>query len=103
MLTDSALLQNKLSRVLPHIIDTLLLGSAIGLAINIQQYPLQHAWLSAKLFALILYILFGTFALKRGKTKTIRACFFVLSLLVFAYIVWVARTHQVIPMLTGQS
>lgn len=100
MLTDSALLQHKLSRILPHVIDTLLLASAIGLTISIQQFPFQDSWLTAKLAALIVYIFLGTLALKRGKTKAIRAFFLVLSLLVFAYIVWVARTHHPLPWLT---
>ena len=97
MFIDSPLLQKKAVRVLPHIIDTLLLASAIALTITIQQYPVQDAWLSAKVAALIAYIIFGTFALKRGKTQAIRATCFVISLLIFAYIVAVARTHQAIP------
>lgn len=101
MLCDSPLLHSKLVRVLPHIIDTLLLGSAIALTITIQQYPIQEAWLTAKLTALVAYILLGTVALKRGRTKQIRASFFAMSLMVFGYIFWVARTHQAMPWLSG--
>ena len=97
MFIDSPLLQKKAVRVLPHIIDSLLLASAIALTITIQQYPVHDAWLSAKVAALIAYIIFGTFALKRGRTQTIRATCFVISLLIFAYIIAVARTHQAIP------
>ena len=97
MLANSHLLQHKLVRILPHIIDTLLLGSAIALTVTIQQYPMQDTWLTAKLAALIVYILFGTIALKRGKTKQIRAFFLAMSLAVIGYIFWVARTHQAIP------
>lgn len=101
MFADSQLLQHKLVRVLPHIIDSLLLGSAIGLTVTIQQYPMQDTWLTAKLAALIVYILFGTVALKRGKTKQIRTLFFALSLAVFGYIAWVARTHQAMPWISS--
>lgn len=101
MFIESPLLQKKTARILPHIIDTLLLTSAIALTFTIDQYPVQDAWLSAKVIALIAYIIFGTFALKRGKTQTIRATCFVISLIIFAYIVAVARTHQAIPWAIG--
>lgn len=101
MFANSRCLQHKLVRVLPHFIDTLLLGSAIALTVTIQQYPFQNAWLTAKLLALVVYILLGTIALKRGKTKRVRALFFGLSLAVFGYIFWVARTHQALPWISG--
>lgn len=97
MLVDSQLLQHKLVRILPHMVDTVLLVSAVALTITIQQYPFQDAWLTAKLFALLVYIAFGTMALKRGRTKRTRAVYFVLSIATFVYIFSVARSHQAIP------
>ena len=97
MLVDSQLLQHKLVRILPHMVDTVLLASAVALTITIQQYPFQDAWLTAKLFALLVYIAFGTMALKRGRTKRTRAVYFVLSIATFVYIFSVARSHQAIP------
>jgi uncharacterized membrane protein SirB2 len=87
MLADSARLQQRFFRIAPHIIDTALLISAISLAM---MYPGSKAWLGAKVVGLLLYIVLGTIALKRGKTKTIRACALVASVLTFAYIIGVA-------------
>ena len=90
MLTDNAILQHKVTRIAPHIIDTLLLASAIGLMFVIGQYPFVNGWLTAKLLALVAYIVLGTFAIKRGKTKAQRTIALVAALLVFVYIVYVA-------------
>jgi uncharacterized membrane protein SirB2 len=87
MLADSARLQQRFFRIAPHIIDTVLLISAISLAM---MYPGPKAWLGAKVVGLLVYIVLGTIALKRGKTKTIRACALVASVLTFAYIIGVA-------------
>ncbi|BBB69963.1 siroheme synthase [Undibacterium sp. YM2] len=94
---DSAMLDKRWVKVLPHVIDTLLLASALTLAVLSGQYPFQQNWLTAKLFALILYIVLGTVALKRGKTPAIRTAAFIAAILVFAYIISVALSKQVIP------
>ena len=39
MMRDSPMLGRRLVRILPHIIDTLLLVTAIALAVMIAQYP----------------------------------------------------------------
>jgi len=94
MLTNSARLQRRWVRIFPHLVDTALLGSAIALATISGQYPLAQGWLTAKVIGLIAYIVCGTIALKRGKTRFIRAVFFVVALLVFAYIVLVALNRS---------
>ena len=99
MIAASPLLQARWVRIVPHVIDTLLLASGIGLAVLIQQYPLVHGWLTAKLLALILYIVLGTLALKRGKTKARRIAAWVAALLVFGYMAAVARAHDPFPFL----
>jgi uncharacterized membrane protein SirB2 len=76
MLGGSALLDRKWVRVAPHIVDSLLLASAIGLAVWGQLYPGQQPWLTAKIVGLVVYILLGTVALKRGKTMGVRAAAF---------------------------
>lgn len=97
MMTDSARLQARWVRIVPHINDTLLLASGIGLAVLMQQYPLVHGWLTAKLFALIAYIVLGTVALKRGKTKAQRIGAWIAALVVFGYMVAVALAHDPFP------
>lgn len=94
MLAGSPMLQARWVKVAPHAIDTVLLGSAIALAVMIGQYPFVNAWLTAKLVGLVAYILCGTMALKRAKTKKARIAFFILALLSFAYIVGVALTKS---------
>jgi len=84
-------------RVLPHVVDTVLLASAIALAVTIGQYPLVNGWLTAKAFGLIAYIVLGTIALKRGRTLGIRITALCGALLVFSYVVTVAITKSVVP------
>ena len=97
MLRESPLLGHKLTRVLPHIVDTVLLGSAILLALNIHQYPGVHGWLTAKVLALLAYIVLGSIALKRGRSRRIRVAAWLASMLVFLYIVLVALTRSPVP------
>ncbi len=99
MLVESPLRQHRLTRILPHLIDTTLLGSALTMAWLSGQYPFVSDWLTAKFFGLLAYIVLGSFALKRGRTRAIRARCFVLALLAYAYIVGVALTRS--PVLAG--
>ena len=101
MLADSPQLQRRWVRVVPHLIDTVLLASAIGLTLILQQYPFVNGWLTAKVLALIAYIILGSIALKRGPTRTIRALAWVAALATFGYIVSVALTHDPRGFLTG--
>ncbi|MGB8147155.1 MAG: SirB2 family protein [Azonexus sp.] len=94
MLNDSSLLRARLTRVVPHVVDTLLLGSALLMAWQSSQYPFAQGWLTAKFFGLLAYILCGTMALKRARTKGRRVMFLVLALLAYAYIVGVALTRN---------
>ncbi|MDE2441320.1 MAG: SirB2 family protein [Betaproteobacteria bacterium] len=94
MLHESPLRQHRLTRVLPHVVDTLLLGSALTMAWLSGQYPFVNGWLTAKLCGLLAYILLGVMALKRGRTKAIRTRYFGLALLVYAYIISVALTRN---------
>jgi len=94
MLQDSPLLKARATRILPHVVDTILLISAITLAWRSSQYPLVQAWLSAKLLALILYIALGSVALKYGRTRRARRLAWVAALTVFLYIVAVAVTRR---------
>lgn len=94
MMARSPLLQARWVRIVPHLNDSLLLASGIGLAVLIRQYPLTHGWLTAKFFALIAYILLGTIALKRGRTRGQRISAWFAALLVFGYMAAVARAHD---------
>ena len=94
MLADSPCLSKRWVKIFPHVVDTALLTSAIALAVISGQYPLAQSWLTAKVLGLVAYILCGAIALKRGKTKATRTVFFVVALLIFAYIVLVALNRS---------
>jgi uncharacterized membrane protein SirB2 len=84
-------------RVVPHVIDTVLLVSAIALATMTAQYPFVQPWLTAKVVALLIYILLGTVAIRRGRTRRVRIIAWILALTVFCYMVAVARARVPFP------
>jgi uncharacterized membrane protein SirB2 len=97
MLQSSPLLTRRWTKIFPHIIDTALLVSAIALAIQLSISPLAAPWLMTKIIALVVYIVLGTIAIKRGRTRKIRITAWVAAMLVFLYIVGVAMTHNPMP------
>lgn len=97
MLSAPHWLDQRWVRVVPHVVDTALLASAITLAVIIRQYPFVQAWLTAKVLALVVYIVAGSIALKRGRTLSVRIIALVIAVLTVSYIVWVARAHSPWP------
>jgi uncharacterized membrane protein SirB2 len=97
MMRESRWLQKTWVKLSPHFIDSTLLISAILLAIQTQQYPFVQDWLTAKVVALIAYIVVGAIGLKYGKTKKIRIGAWFGAIAIFLYIVLVALTRQVLP------
>ena len=90
---DAPLLQARWVSIVPHVIDTLLLMFGVTLAVILNFWPLPP-WLSAKISALVIYILLGTVAIKSGKTPKVRASAAVAAALVFAYIIGAAVNHS---------
>ena len=72
MMGGSPMLAQRWVRVVPHLVDTVLLAAAIALAVMSRQYPLQMDWLTAKVAALIVYIVLGSVAIKHGRTLGVR-------------------------------
>ncbi len=99
MLRGSGLLQRQWVRTVPHAVDTLLLASAVAMAVITRQYPLAAPWLTAKVIALVLYIALGMLALKWGRIKRVRITAWIAAQAVFAYIVAVALTRGPLPLL----
>jgi len=97
MMRESTLLQRRWVKIVPHLVDTLLLASAVALAVMSHQYPLSNGWLTAKIVGLLIYIGLGTVALKRGKTRRTRVTAWLAAQAVFFYIVAVAITRQPLP------
>jgi uncharacterized membrane protein SirB2 len=97
MMRESSHLQHRWVRIVPHLVDTLLLASAVALAVMSHQYPLANGWLTAKVAGLLIYIGLGTVALKRGRTRRVRVTAWLAAQAVFFYIVAVALTRQPLP------
>lgn len=98
MLARSPALRSRLARVLPHVIDTVLLVSALAMAWMIGALP---PWLVVKIVALLAYIVVGSIALKRGRTLAMRAGAGLAAIAIFAFIVSVALTKSPLGLLDG--
>lgn len=94
MMQNSSILQRRWVKILPHVIDTVLLASAVTLVTMIQQYPGMSTWLSAKIGGLLLYIILGMMALRFGKSRKIKIISWITAQIVFFYIVLVALTKN---------
>jgi uncharacterized membrane protein SirB2 len=93
MMASPQRLARRWVRIVPHVVDTVLLVSALWLAWQIG-FAANANWLGAKIVALFVYIGLGTIALKRGRTRETRVATFVAAVLTFAYIVSVAITKS---------
>lgn len=91
---QSPLLQRKWVKITPHIIDTVLLASAIALCVIIQQYPIVNGWVTAKVIGVILYIVAGLWALKWAKQRGIQWIAFLVAISILAATAKVAITKQ---------
>lgn len=79
---------------LPHVNDTILFILGIVLMLTIQQFPFVNAWLTAKLTALVVYILLGMVVMKWARQWRSQFVAWLGALVVFAYMVGVAITKQ---------
>ena len=79
-------------KVLPHVIDTVLLAAALWLAWQLG--AAARGWLVAKVVALLVYVALGTIALKRGRTPRTRAAALIGATATFGYIAMVALTKS---------
>lgn len=86
-------IHHKWVKIPTHLNDTLLLLAALGLCYHLGQWPFYNsAWLTAKVVGLVVYILLGTLAIKKGKLWA-----WLLALLTFIYIGWVAANKVPFP------
>ena len=88
-------------RYLSYSIDTVLLTAAFMLFTILPGAVFANGWLLTKLALLIVYIVLGSLALKRGSTRGRRTAFYVAALLVFAFMIGVARAHHPLGFLSG--
>ena len=94
MMKNSGRLQQRITRIAPHILDTVFLGSGIAMLVLLSLNPLSQSWLLAKFAGLIAYILLGSVAIRRGLTQQVRLLSFVGALSAFAYVVGVALSKS---------
>ena len=60
----------------------------------LRMYPFVHSWLTAKVVLLVVYVVLGSFALKRGRTRKVRALCWIAALIVYASIIAIALAHD---------
>ena len=87
----------KALKVLPHINDTVLLVSAIGMLSLIGLNPFTTPWLLAKILALLVYITLGAICMRSLPGSKRQTVSFVGAISVFAYILLVGLSKQVYP------
>ena len=81
-------------RWLSYFIDTVLLTAALMLVTVLQQYPFVRAWLKVKVLLVVVYVVLGSLALKRGPSRGTRLACYLAALAVYLFIASVARAHD---------
>jgi uncharacterized membrane protein SirB2 len=94
MLNGAAWVRHRAAKTLPHVVDTVLIVSAVWLAWILRLTPTNAPWIAAKIAGLLVYIGIGMIALRFGRTKGVRGAAWLLALLTFAWIVSVAITKD---------
>jgi len=82
-------------------IDTTLLTAALMLLTILPGGMFANGWLATKLMLLVVYVVLGIFALRRGRTRAVRAGFYVAALATFAMVYSIARAHHPMGFLYG--
>jgi uncharacterized membrane protein SirB2 len=98
MLAESRMQHWRTLRVLPHVIDTVLLTSALMLTTIVHQYPFVNGWLTAKVCGLVAYVVLGSIALKRGRSLRVRRYALAGAIASAAFIVSTALHHDPNPL-----
>jgi len=81
-------------RMASYGIDTALLAAGVMLWAGLSLNPATSPWLGAKLVLLVLYIVLGSLALKRARSRRARIASFVGALAVYLFMVTVALAHH---------
>jgi uncharacterized membrane protein SirB2 len=93
-LAGKAIANHLLVRWLSWSIDTVLLTAALMLMNMLRIHPGNQPWLAVKLSLLVLYIVLGSFALRRTATPRLRLVCFLAALAVYLQIVGIALAHD---------
>ncbi|PCJ49239.1 MAG: regulator SirB [Gammaproteobacteria bacterium] len=93
--------RHKIFRIIPPIIDSLLLASGVTLMVILQQYPTNQSWLAVKLSLLVAYILLGVIALNRVNHYKAQLVSFILAVMTILFMYSIARAHNPLGILTS--
>lgn len=90
----SDLINRKWLKITPHVVDTVLIVSAITLLLQSSLNPLNTPWLLAKIVALVIYIGLGLIAFRFARSRGIALLSWCVAIMVFCYILAVAVTKS---------
>ena len=88
-------------RYLSYTIDTTLLTAALMLLTVLKLNPFVVPWLAVKLGLLVVYVVLGSLALKRARSRRSRAICYAAALASFGFMYFVARAHHPLGLLQG--
>lgn len=91
--------QHAVVRWASYTVDTALLTAAMMLLTILPGALYANGWLAAKLSLLVVYVVLGSFALKRARTRTARAVCYAAALATFGAIYTIARAHHPLGLL----
>lgn len=100
VMTGAAWAMQPAVRRMSVLIDTALLAAALLLLYMLQLNPWAVGWLGTKMGLLFVYIVLGSFALKRARTSRVRWMCFVAALLCLGFMVSVAVAHSPLGLFT---
>lgn len=100
MMRNSNKAKHKVFLIAPHIVNLILIASGISLAVVMHFNPATQPWLTVKLVALVIYIALGILTFKHPSLR-VRKVLWVVSLLVFAFIVSVAESKNPLGFFAG--
>jgi len=81
-------------RVASVAIDTALLAAALILVAMLPCALFVNGWLTAKLLWLLAYVVLGSLALKRARSRRVQIACFVAALLAFTQMLAIAHSHH---------
>lgn len=88
---QSTILANKAVKILPHVVDTILILSGVSLIITTGFYPIRFSWMTVKLILVVAYIASGFYVMKFAKTRGQKILGIFLCLAIIGYILAIAK------------
>jgi uncharacterized membrane protein SirB2 len=93
-LSGATWVQSRLAKTLPHVIDTVLLLSALTLASMLSLTPANAPWLMAKVVGLVAYVALGVIAMRPTRSRRVRVAAWLAAMATAGWIVSVAITKS---------